>query len=114
VKKKQTKKTTPPGSRPKPHKPRRSAPRKPDKPRRSAPPEPCQHRRTRVLETRRASGWYPSKPGDPNVYANARLQGDYLRRRIECLNCKARFTEYATVTDPEHPWKDRRPGRTRY
>jgi len=70
------------------------------------PPQPCQHFRTRVLETRRVTGRY-ALPGQ-TVKSNV---GPYLRRRLKCLTCPARFTEYAATksTDATDRRKDRRP-----
>lgn len=69
-----------------------------------AQPAPCQHHRTRVLETRRAHGRY-ALPGETAKC----IVGHYIRRRLQCLDCEARSTEYAPVTDPEQRWRDRRP-----
>ena len=82
------------------HAPKRPA-RKPSKP---PKPEPCQHRSSRVLETRRPTSTDPTR--DPGVYTI----DTRIRRRLECLNCRTRFTEYTDTksTGPTDRWKDRR------
>jgi hypothetical protein len=70
-------------------------------------PEPCQHLRTRVLETRRPEYTMPKADSDGQTQPlNTRI-----RRRLECLKCHARFTEYSAAksTAPTDRWKDRRP-----
>lgn len=47
-------------------------------------PQPCSHRLTRVLETRRPTVTTTGATGQ-------------IRRRLECLNCGQRRTEYATA-----------------
>jgi hypothetical protein len=70
-------------------------------------PEPCQHPGTRVLETRRPT------TTDRRHDINAPMDGinDRIRRRLECLSCHKRFTQYAVAksTGPSDRWKDRRP-----
>jgi hypothetical protein len=66
--------------------------------------QPCQHTRTRVLETRRPASTDHHK--DPGLHE----PDSRIRRRLKCLNCGHRWTEYTTskATGPTGRWKDRR------